>query len=248
MTGVQLCEDCPYAPAPGEAGRSAHERKLCGSRRHKRPGTCTQPAGWGTPYPGFGRCKIHGGLTPGHIRKAARAMAARAAATYGLPIRGTDPGQALLDLVDRAAGHVAWLGDMIRHQDPTALVWGLADETNRGSGEYPGLDRKLQAAPSVWLQLYQEERKHLAQVARDVIALRLEERGLVVREVIRRQGATLAMVTRETLRLLGFDPNDATASAAYSAAIRLVTTRPPPVLRAIAAPPTPLYDPSEGGG
>lgn len=37
---------------------------LCGGRKHQGGGTCTQPAGWGTDHPGFGRCKLHAGASP----------------------------------------------------------------------------------------------------------------------------------------------------------------------------------------
>lgn len=64
-----------------------------------------------------------------------------------------------------------WLAEMIQHQDPAALVWGMADATRRGSGEFPGTDTRLSTAPSVWLQLYQAERKHLVDVSRTVVGL-----------------------------------------------------------------------------
>lgn len=37
---------------------------FCGARKHTGPGTCRQPAGWGTTHDGVGRCKLHGGATP----------------------------------------------------------------------------------------------------------------------------------------------------------------------------------------
>ena len=33
----------------------------CNARLLKRNGHCQRPAGWGTPHPGAGRCKLHGG-------------------------------------------------------------------------------------------------------------------------------------------------------------------------------------------
>ena len=33
----------------------------CNARLLKRHGHCQRPAGWGTPHPGAGRCKLHGG-------------------------------------------------------------------------------------------------------------------------------------------------------------------------------------------
>lgn len=38
--------------------------EICGAKN--RQGTpCQHPAGWGTPHKGTGRCKLHGGLSPG---------------------------------------------------------------------------------------------------------------------------------------------------------------------------------------
>ena len=45
-----------------------HDRSgYCGAKKRQPsfPGeTCKRPSGWGTPHPGFGRCKLHGGSTP----------------------------------------------------------------------------------------------------------------------------------------------------------------------------------------
>ena len=69
------------------------------------------PAGWGTPY-SHGRCKLHGGATPTHLKAAQRREAERAVALLGLP-RDVEPHQALLEEVSRAAGHVEWLGEVV---------------------------------------------------------------------------------------------------------------------------------------
>jgi hypothetical protein len=47
----------------------------CGARRGKTGGQCRKPAGWGTGHPGYGRCRLHGGMTPTHIGAAAREQA-----------------------------------------------------------------------------------------------------------------------------------------------------------------------------
>jgi len=49
---------------PGKQGTTRAKRQalpLCGAaNRNKKP--CQHPAGWGTDYPGEGRCKNHGGV------------------------------------------------------------------------------------------------------------------------------------------------------------------------------------------
>ena len=45
-----------------------HDRPLCGARK-RQPAylgeTCARPAGWGTEHVGSGKCKLHGGRSPG---------------------------------------------------------------------------------------------------------------------------------------------------------------------------------------
>jgi hypothetical protein len=57
-------------------------------------------------------CKLHGGASPTHVRAAQRREAERAVELFGLP-REVEPHQALIEEVYRAAGHVAWLGEVV---------------------------------------------------------------------------------------------------------------------------------------
>lgn len=47
----------------GAVGRDGHDRPKCGAKKRQTEGLCERPAGWGTPHPGFGNCKLHGGST-----------------------------------------------------------------------------------------------------------------------------------------------------------------------------------------
>lgn len=54
--------------APGVGGgtpeaSSRPGRRYCGARKRQTEGTCRRPAGWGTPHPGWGNCKLHLGST-----------------------------------------------------------------------------------------------------------------------------------------------------------------------------------------
>ena len=40
---------------------------ICGAKRHRLDEVCKRPAGAGTRHPGEGRCKKHGGATPGGL-------------------------------------------------------------------------------------------------------------------------------------------------------------------------------------
>jgi hypothetical protein len=61
-----------------DKNNTERESRYCGGKlRGHRDGTCTRPAGWGTPHPGFGRCKLHGGSTESHVVAARRQQAAQ---------------------------------------------------------------------------------------------------------------------------------------------------------------------------
>lgn len=197
-------------------GPDAPDRERCGGPRRQNEGTCTQPAGWGTPHPGVGRCKLHGGSTPSHVAAGQKALAERAARTYGVA-REVNPVQAMVELLHDSAGHVAWLRDIVQESEPDALVWGKADEVNRESGEFPGVDTKYAAAPSVWLAQYDRERRFLLDVSRDLARLGIEWDA---REAIRKQGAALAAVVRATVRRLGLDPTSPDVIAAYRGGLK----------------------------
>lgn len=178
-------------------GRS-HDR--CGARKRNNGGTCGQAAGWGTDHPGIGLCKLHGGATQAHRTAARTEQARRAVLTYGLP-REVDPAAALLEEVHRTAGHVAWLAQKIRGLDEDALTWGVAEESEKNASMFPGTDRKLKARPSVWLELYQRERRHLVAVSKAALDAGISERLVRLAE---QQGATLAdVIQRSADRLLG---------------------------------------------
>lgn len=138
-----------------------------------------QPCGM-YPRTGATVCKRHGGHAPQVIAAAERRrqqMEAEAAvAMYGLPIK-IDPALALVEEVQRTAGHVAFVGAIIASMDQNDLVWGVAEQTvtaggdSAEDGEEGGsvTQTKYKAGKSVWLQIYQDERKHLAAVARDAL-------------------------------------------------------------------------------
>lgn len=55
----------------------------CGAAK-RSGGTCTQTAGWGTPHPGVGACKLHGGSTPSGVKAAAVTQAKELLGTLGI--------------------------------------------------------------------------------------------------------------------------------------------------------------------
>jgi hypothetical protein len=166
---------------------------LCSARR-----TDGTPCG-NHPVRGGAVCWKHGGNAR-QVRAAANRRlideeARNAVVTYGLPI-DIDPADALLEEVCRTAGHVAWLERQVRALSPDQLVWGKAEEVEKGASEFPGTDTTQKAAPNVWVVLYRDERQHLVAVCKAAIAADIDERRVRLAE---RQGALLAEVIRSLL-------------------------------------------------
>lgn len=168
----------------------------CGANT-KRGAICGKPAGWGTPYQ-HGRCKLHGGASPTHLRAAQRREAERAVAVFGLP-RDVDPHVALLEEVHRAAGHVAWLGEVVAQLEKNHVVHGIVRTV-----QFPDGTRAVEAraAINLWVKLYQEERDRLVRVAKAAIDAGVAERQVRLAEA---QAQQLAQVIRAILTDLGHD-------------------------------------------
>jgi hypothetical protein len=101
---------------------------VCGAktRQEESAENCGLPAGWGTDHAGTGRCKLHGGKTPGQKLKAAHDIAEREvrAVLAELDVQPVDdPLTALMQLAGQV---VSWqkatavlvnrIGDEIRYE------------------------------------------------------------------------------------------------------------------------------------
>lgn len=194
--------------------------RRCGDLGHisKQTG---EPCG-ATLRPGAVACKWHGGNSPQAKRKATervqRQAAEDAVRTYGLA-RDVDPAEALLDEVRWTAGHVAWLRDRVQELERDALVWGVTEQVDKTATEFVGTDTTSKAVPSVWLDLYQRERKHLVDVCKAALAAGVEERKVKLAE---QAGAQLAQVIRAVLGELGM-ADDPRVPAALQRAISNLT-------------------------
>jgi hypothetical protein len=172
-------------PIPGKCNGRIRDKA-------RRGALCRLTAGQGTDHVGFGRCSRHGGSTPSHVAAAGKAIASQAVATYGLPI-DIDPRDALLLEVQRTAGHVAWLAQVVQGLTPEELVWGKTEEVDTQASEYPGTNTKRAAVPNAYLQLYLAERKHLVDVSKAAITAGIEERRVRVAEAM---GAQIVALIR----------------------------------------------------
>jgi hypothetical protein len=171
-------------------GGSAHgaPRNSCGAER-RAGGSCKKSAGWGTDHPGYGNCKLHGGSTPNGRTYAERLVARDAVERMGLPV-DVQPHVALLQELHRAAGAVAYLEDIVQE---------LADHelwAHVGGGEV-AIPR---AAPSIWVSMWQTERKMLVAAAQACLSAGVEERRVRMAE---QTGAAIGAAFRMAFERLG---------------------------------------------
>jgi hypothetical protein len=157
--------------------------------------TCHLPAGWGSPTPGLGACKIHGGCTPNHVASVTERQAKAAAEKFGLLIKTTGR-QALADELARSNGVVEFYRARLMELPPDELVFGLekrvittgtppagqqSQSRWRNQGQ-PGMEVTQAARPHPYLTLYASERKHLAAVAVEMERLGIEKRMVTIAE------------------------------------------------------------------
>lgn len=173
--------------------------RRCGAKKRQGEGICTQRAGKGTNHVGWGQCHLHGGSMRNNVKNAERAQAMDAAekmvATYGLP-RNVDPVAAVLEEIARTAGHIDWLGSVIRDLEPDALAWGRTKVEDIRASEVAGVNTTHAAAVNVWLDLYHRERAHLVKVCAAAMSHGIAERQVRLAE---QQGSLLADVLRAFL-------------------------------------------------
>lgn len=148
---------------------------------HNRAG---QPCGM-SPAPQTNVCRLHGAKAP-QVKAAAKRRqqgenAERAVQTFGLPIE-IDPQTALLQELHRSAGIVAWLNNLIA-------------DLHESEVKQLDMSGKFEK-PSVWVELYERERKHFAAVAKSAIDAGIEERRVALAES---QGELIGQAIRNIL-------------------------------------------------
>lgn len=114
----------------------------CGAKRRNAEGYCGKPAGWGTDHLGTGRCRLHGGSTTTHRRKAALDQAKVDVAHFGAR-RDVHPATALLELVQTKATEVEYWRNRVSAVDEAALTWGTTREVETADGSTVVRETKL---------------------------------------------------------------------------------------------------------
>lgn len=196
-------EFCHHHFVPDERRCTAHYSPS--NREGKGGQRCT---GWAMQ--GQKVCGFHGGQAPRAKAAAKRRLieqkARRLVDTYGVKVQTTAT-EALLDEVQWTAGHVAWLRERVQEIESSALgddgenplVWG---KTRRKTGGEDWGETE-EAAPNIFLKLYQAERAHLVRVCGEAIKAGIEERRVRLAE---QQGALVAQAIRAILNDLGLTP------------------------------------------
>lgn len=185
-----------------------HGDNLCGATT--RSGTsCRNKAGLGTPHPGVGRCKFHGGSTQAQIVHALPEYAALQAERLGLRVDDITPEEAILDSIRDSAANVAIyrhlvnqlsldMGDEIISMNEDGhlkITVGASIAGYTGSKTEPN-----KAAPHVFVTMYNDERDRLFSYAATATKIGLSERMVKIAE---RQGEKLV----EVLEAVFADPD-----------------------------------------
>lgn len=159
-----------------------HDKPKCGAKKRQGEGVCARPAGWGTPHPGSGSCKLHGGNTPNGQISAATEQAKRELAALDVQPVG-DP---LNQLAILAAQVLAWRDSMAgKVNELTSLRYESYNDT--GSSE------QLRAEVALWERALDRCERVLTAMARlniDERLAKISERQIGIMEAAIR--ATLA--------------------------------------------------------
>lgn len=145
----------------------------------------------------------------------AKELAVAGMNTYGAPSEDTDPSEVLLAEIQRTVGHVTWLGKQLSRCAPEDFVKSLWLSRRQSGWIAPTeIDQTaLDAAGSLWVELYIAERRHLASICRTALAAGIEERRLRYAE---RLGEKIADTLTGVLEELGVDTeNDTVREVIY---------------------------------
>lgn len=184
-------------------------RPKCNAKKTTNGEACQLPAGFGTDHIGYGRCKHHGGNTPSGAMHGGSALVRDLMVLYGQPVE-IQPSEALLQEVKRSAGHVQWLGDMIRQMGEAAQEQMAEADYDAMRGLLVTLTEQGYRAAS-FVDVYRKEREHLARVAKLAIDAGIAERHVQIAE---QQGAMVAQAMQRILDQLGLTAEQRRAAPA----------------------------------
>jgi hypothetical protein len=180
--------------------RDPTEPPRCTARAKSTGRRCGNYAIGGAPT-----CRLHGGKAP-QVQAAAQRRQARAEAeafvarfTAGAP-PDVDALAELAKLINTSAGCVRFYERQCAALRPDALVWGDAEARQ----DSRGVTVTQKAEVNLWLRLFNDERRHLAQLCKVAIDAGLQEREVRLAE---QHGALVAEVLRLVLSDLELTPD-----------------------------------------
>jgi len=196
--------------------------KTCNART-KSGGYCGKGAGQGTDHVGIGRCSLHGGSTPLHVKGAEMEQARRQEAelrevvnSLALPVE-VDPLDALLEELARTNGMVHWLSlkvSSLQEQREDGLQGSeMIGPVGGASGGIP------EWKPSVWIAMWEAERAHLAKVAKLCLDAGIDEKRIRLAE---QQGQMIVSVIQAFAVKMGLDLEAPKARTALREALSVV--------------------------
>jgi hypothetical protein len=136
--------------------------------------------------------------------------------TYGAPI-DVEPHVALIEEVRRTAGHVAWLNEVVSDllHEGDGYSESIDDDGKRTLRPNSGLKQMDMGGkfekPSVWVEMYQEERRMLARVCKMALDAGVAERQVQLAE---KQGEMVAGAIKAILEGLGLSKEQQTLAPA----------------------------------
>lgn len=143
------------------------------------------------------------------------------AVTYGLPVQ-VDPVDALLGELWRTQGAVLWLEAQIRDLEAADLTWGVTEIATKNATQFAGTDTIKSAAVHPLLEVYQRERKHLAQLSKDCVSVGIELR---MQQRMKDVGAEFHALLTRVVGALGHSLQDPQVVQVVADELRSLTAR-----------------------
>lgn len=186
----------------------------CGAHpTHPVKGPCCALKGAGTPHPGIGRCRHHGGLTPRAITAGQAVIEERAMEEARQEVRRTlgvpddvDPTEWLLRDIAVSAGAIKYYREQIDRvvgDKPDVLVLGTQTVRVTDGPDGTVTIREVGPAEHMWHKLWRTERQNCATLCALALRARVDERRVKLAE---QQGGLLVAAVRGILDDLDLTP------------------------------------------
>lgn len=151
---------------------------------------CTRPAGWGTSHPGYGCCKLHGGSTWNHTKKALFDQAEEELMEVRKAVMGeafdVDPLDALLWCVRITAGEVSYATWKVQELGEDQAILFPTEEIERqgGGANVADYERKTsnRGELNIWIQVRQNSVDRLARFSKMALDAGVAERAVRLAE------------------------------------------------------------------